>query len=172
MQLFKESNITTMFHHFGHPLIDRQDIINYLPHREPMILVDRLLSIIGETSIGELLIRPENPFVTDTGEMLLGGAVEHMAQTAGLGIAYQLEMASGPRDASKTGQGEFGFIVNIRSLQYERLPRLGETLITKARTMTHNGSHSTMSFSCYVGEKELITCTMGLMGPKDQNNKL
>lgn len=159
-----------MFHHYGHPLIDRQKVTDYLPHREPMIMIDRLLGIKDGVIMGELLIRPDNPFVTEAGEMLLGGAVEHMAQTAGLGTAYQLENKSGPRDASKTGQGEFGFIVNIRSIQYARLPRLGETLRTEAYTMTQNGSHSTMSFSCYVGEKQLITCTMGLMGPKDQNN--
>ncbi|SEP77358.1 hypothetical protein [Neolewinella agarilytica] len=160
-----------MFHHYGHPLIDRQEVTNYLPHREPMILVDRLLGIKGGTIVGELLIRPENPFVTDTGEMLLGGAIEHMAQSAGLGQAYKAASMSGPRDASKTGKGEFGFIVNIRSLQYERLPRLGETLRTEASTITQNGNHSTMSFFCYVGEQLLVSCTMGLMGPKDQNTK-
>lgn len=136
-----------------------------------MILVDRLLGIKGGIIIGELLIRPDNPFVTDTGKLLLGGAIEHMAQTAGLGQAYKAASVSGPRDASKTGEGEFGFIVNIRSLQYERLPRLGETLRTETSTITENGSYSTLSFFCYVGERLLISCTMGLMGPKDQNIK-
>lgn len=155
-----------MFHYHSHTLIDTGDVTKYLPHREPMIMVDRLLEVKNEISVGTLLIRPENPFVTQKGEMLIGGAIEHMAQSAGLGQAYQAEITSGSRDSSKTGQGEFGFIVNIRSLTYKRLPRLGETLRTEAKTETHYGNHSTMSFRCYAGQELLITCSMGLMAPE------
>lgn len=152
---------------YGHCLIDRHEVSHYLPHRAPMILVDRLLGIEAGVAIGEVLVRPDNPFVTAKGELLLGGAVEHMAQTAGLSQAYSSEQTAGPRDASLTGEGQFGFIVNIRSLKYQRLARLGETLRTEARTMTRNGSHSTMAFTCSVGDEQIIQCTMGLMAPKE-----
>jgi len=157
-----------MFHHYLQPLIDRQDIVKYLPHRPPMVMVDRLLSIKEGVIVGDFLVRSDNPFVTDTGKMLLGGVIEHMAQTAGLGHAYQSALTSGPRDASKTGQGEFGFIVNIRSLRYERLPRLGNRLYTEAKTITQHGSHSTVTFSCYVEGHPIINCSMGLISPKDK----
>ncbi len=158
-----------MLHHHAPPLIDRHEVTKYLPHREPMIMVDRLIGIVDGVTIGEFLVRPGNPFVTEWGDLLLGGAVEHMAQAAGLGQAYQWEAEAGPRDASQTGTGQFGFIVNIKSLQYKRLPRMGERIRTEARTITSNGSHSTVAFSCWVKNDEIITCTMGLMAPEEIN---
>jgi hypothetical protein len=132
-----------------------------------MILVDRLLAIVDGKTIGEYTVRPENPFVTSQGEMLLGGVVEHMAQTSGLGKAYESSLLSGDRDASQTGEGEFGFIVNIRSLRFIRLPRVGETIRTESFTVTNNGSHSTASFTCFVGKEQIVNCNMGLMAPEN-----
>ena len=156
-----------MLHQHGHPLIDRHEVTNYLPHRVPMIMIDRLIGIVAGVTIGELTVRPDNPFVTTKEELLIGGAVEHMAQTAGLGQAYQAEIEAGPRDASQTGEGQFGVIVHIRGLKYQRLPRLGETLRTEARTISQHGSHSTMAFTCSIGEESIIACTMGWMAPKE-----
>jgi len=149
------------------PLIDRNEVTNYLPHRAPMIMVDRLLAIVNGKTIGEFTIRPQNPFVNSQGEMVLGGVVEHMAQTSGLGQAYERSLLNGARDASLTEEGKFGFIVNIRGLKYNRLPRIGETLRTELFTLTHHGNHSTVSFTCFIGEEKIASCNMGLMAPEN-----
>lgn len=148
------------------PLIERSEVTHHLPHRAPMIMVDRLLAIVDGKTIGEFTIRPQNPFVNSCGEMALGGVVEHMAQSSGLGQAYESSLLNGARDASLTEEGEFGFIVNIRGLKFGRLPRVGETLRTESFTSTRNGNHSTASFTCFVGKEQIMSCTMGLMAPK------
>jgi acyl dehydratase len=131
-----------------------------------MILVDRLLAIVDGKTIGEFTIRPQNPFINSLGELLLGGVVEHMAQTSGLGQAYESSLLKGNRDASLTDDGEFGFIVNIRELKFSRLPRVGETIRTESFTATRHGNHSTASFTCFASGERIMTCTMGLMAPK------
>lgn len=148
------------------PLIDRHEVTDYLPHREPMVMVDRLLGIIDGKTIGEFTIRPQNPFVTLSEEMLLGGVVEHMAQVSGLGQACESVQAHGIRDASDTEEGKFGFIVNVRDLSFSRLPRTGETLRTEVFTTTYHGNHSTANFTCFVGKEQIASCNMGLMAPE------
>lgn len=155
-----------MLLHPHDPLIDSHEVTRYLPHRTPMILVDRLLAIVNGKTVGEFTVRSENPFVNSRGELLLGGVVEHMAQTSGLGLAYENSLSNGSRDASLTDEGEFGFIVNIRELKYLRLPRVGETIRTESFTATRHGNHSTASFTCFVDGEQIMTCTMGLMAPK------
>jgi predicted hotdog family 3-hydroxylacyl-ACP dehydratase len=154
-----------MLCHSVQPLIDRHEVSRYLPHRVPMILVDRLLTIVDGKTIGEFTVHSQNPFVNAHGEMVLGGVVEHMAQTSGLGQAYESSLLNGAREASLSEEGEFGFIINIRALKFSRLPHVGETIRTESFTATHHGNHSTASFTCFAGEEQIMTCIMGLMAP-------
>ncbi len=138
-------------------LITRQEVTDHIPHRAPMVLIDRLLSISGPTAVGDLQIRPDNPFLSAAGELSVGGLIEHMAQTIALEQGYAAR-AAGDREP------RFGFIVNVRNLRYCRLPRTGDRIETHAtRISPPSRDFSKVDFRCYHNQELIAECTMGLM---------
>ena len=63
-------------------------IVELVPHRPPMLLLDRVLSYDGECVVCETVLEPESPFV-DEGEVPAIVGIEYMAQTiaAGAGLS-------------------------------------------------------------------------------------
>ena len=70
------------------PISDPEIIEKLLPHRKPMIMVDRLHFFSEKKAISKLTIVKENIFVTN-GYFSETGLLEHMAQTAALHIGYK-----------------------------------------------------------------------------------
>jgi predicted hotdog family 3-hydroxylacyl-ACP dehydratase len=57
------------------------DIIDLLPQRAPMVMIDRLVSCEKQAAVGTLKIRDDNVFLHD-GKLIESGMIEAMAQTA------------------------------------------------------------------------------------------
>ncbi len=105
-----------------HPLPRGAAVLQYLPHRPPIVLVDELVASDGDTHATRLLVRDDNVFAED-GRLLEAGLIEHVAQSTALGTGYA---------AAGAGEGEppVGFIGAVSRLRIERLPRTGELLET------------------------------------------
>ena len=78
----------------GPALVDRGDrvttwppIVELVPHRPPMLLLDRVLAYDGECVTCETVLRPDSPFA-DQGHVPAVVGIEYMAQTiaAGAGL--------------------------------------------------------------------------------------
>ncbi len=69
------------------PIKDLAVIKQFLPHREPMVMVDGLLFYNEKKAISTLTILKENLFV-ENGYLAETGLIEHMAQTAALHVGY------------------------------------------------------------------------------------
>jgi len=65
-------------------------ILRYLPHRPPMLLVNRLIEISQNHSIAKVWIDEQAPFFTEIGVPAEIG-IEYMGQTAALIAGFQLE---------------------------------------------------------------------------------
>ena len=93
-----------------------------IPQRAPMLMVDRLLSYDPAASESELLIRPDNIFLSDV--LQTAGIVEHIAQTCAARIGYYNKYILHRPVV-------IGYIAAIRRLDVHRQPGVGEELLTQ-----------------------------------------
>ena len=81
-------------------------IVELVPHRPPMLLLDRVLSYDGECVVCETVLEHDSPFVEQGHVPALVG-IEYMAQTiaAGAGLSAREKEARRARWASCSGAG-------------------------------------------------------------------
>ena len=116
-------------------------IIELVPHRPPMLLLDRVLSYDGECVVCETVLGPQSPFA-DQGEVPAVVGIEYMAQAiaAGAGLSAREQ-----GDAS----GKMGFLLGCRSLSIAVDSfQIGDRLTIEARRTW--GEKELGSFACKV----------------------
>ena len=59
-----------------------RDIRELIPQRPPILLVDGLECVEGDTAIGTLVVRTDNCFTDEDGLLAEAGVIEHIAQSA------------------------------------------------------------------------------------------
>lgn len=101
------------------------NIHNYLPHREPMLMVDYILELTTEKAITSFKIAKDNIFVHNA-EFKEAGLIENLAQTCSP-IPGQ-SFFENPATDTKV----IGFITNIKNIEVFSLPKVGDTIISKA----------------------------------------
>jgi predicted hotdog family 3-hydroxylacyl-ACP dehydratase len=100
----------------------QQDILQFLPHRPPFVMIDNISAEPGQPVRSSFRIRPDNVLL-EAGFFSEGGLVENMAQTAGAAAGIQA-LASGKTPV-------LGYIGAVKDLMITELPRAGETLDTE-----------------------------------------
>ncbi len=101
-------------------------VAELLPQKYPFVMVDTLIHYT-ETSIQSgYTIRPANIFAEE-GVFLEGGIIEHMAQSVALHTGYQYFLKNEPAPV--------GYIGSINNVSIQRLPAVGETLITRVEIL-------------------------------------
>jgi predicted hotdog family 3-hydroxylacyl-ACP dehydratase len=98
------------------------EIVNYIPQRPPMVMIDKILSANDGTTRSGFTVTAECIFV-DKGVFTESGLVENMAQTAAAGVGYSCKKENKPVP--------IGFIASIKNLQVLQLPPLGTELETE-----------------------------------------
>ena len=125
------------------------DIKRYLPHREPMLMVDLILKMDDKNVETIFKIKADNIFVKNN---ILGeaGVIENMAQTCSSIVAkdYFLD------DNNQLIEGihVVGFISSIKTLKIHFLPKTGDTIISKATLISvfNSDSYSLCAMSCEI----------------------
>ncbi len=100
--------------------MSRVIVEDYIPQRQPMVMIGGLVSSSPETTTTSLLIDADNILVSQ-GHLSEAGLVENIAQTAAFHAGYN-------RDMSKPVQ--LGFIGALKDLKVHALPKVGEELNT------------------------------------------
>jgi predicted hotdog family 3-hydroxylacyl-ACP dehydratase len=102
-------------------IISKENILEYIPHRPPFLMVDSLSRITPEQFESEFFIMEDNMLVED-GFFQASGLIENIAQTcaAGFGILEQ------PGD----GVPKMGFIGAISKLEVFELPPVNSVITT------------------------------------------
>ncbi|MCL2160512.1 MAG: hotdog family protein [Betaproteobacteria bacterium] len=112
-------------------------IIDYLPHRPPMVLLDRLVEAGESRIVCEVTLQVDSPFCD--GAAVPGWVgIEYMAQTVGV--------LTGWRALAKHSPVKVGFLVGTRQYQ-SHVPQfhVGDTLrITAEEELTGNNSLAVM----------------------------
>jgi len=119
-------------------------IAEVVPHRPPMLLLDRVLAYDGERVICEVVLEPDSPFVEKTergAEVPAVVGIEYMAQTiaAGAGLSAR----------DKGEPARVGFLLGCRDLAIAVDSfRVGDRLTIEARRTW--GENELGSFACKV----------------------
>jgi 3-hydroxyacyl-[acyl-carrier-protein] dehydratase len=68
-------------------LVNREDIIKYIPQRWPMVMIDGLVDVSEVHAVTEFEIQPDNIFIRNK-ELSEPGLVENIAQTAAVQVGF------------------------------------------------------------------------------------
>jgi len=99
-----------------------ENIKKYIPQREPMIMVDRLISHQDRISVSGFEILADNVLV-DYGYFTEAGLLENMAQTAALSKGFET--------SEKGEEPPLGFIGAVKAFKVHQLPKVGQVLQTE-----------------------------------------
>lgn len=125
------------------------DALNeYLPHRAPMILLDRIISLNEEEAITEVNIRPDSEFCDG---VAVGGwvGIEYMAQTVGVLGGY-LSRQKG--EAIKTG-----LLLGARHYQCHCPVFLSGSVLRITARIELQAANGLWSFHCMIHDEKTAT---------------
>lgn len=97
------------------------EITRLIPQREPILMVDRLERVEGDSAGTLFCIREDNFFLEADGRLAEIGVIEHIAQSALFGYKAALAGVSEP---------EVRYIGEVKKFRCYRCPAVGETLHT------------------------------------------
>jgi predicted hotdog family 3-hydroxylacyl-ACP dehydratase len=137
------------------------DIRNYLPHREPMLMVDLILTIDAQSVETIFLIKEDNIFV-DKNTFIEAGLIENVAQTCSSIVAQKyFSTPNGEQNVSV-----IGFISTLKNLKIYELPKVNTSIITRATLVSKFAGDDytlcTMSCESFHEETQLLECEINL----------
>jgi predicted hotdog family 3-hydroxylacyl-ACP dehydratase len=133
------------------PIVDKEDILKYIPQRPPIVLISRIYHC-DETSITSGFdVSSEHIFVQN-GFLNESGLVENMAQTAAAMAGYSA--------VSKNQTPAVGFIGNIKDLVIHALPPEGQEIYTEVITKTQVMNVSIILAKVYNTDSVFAECEM------------
>jgi len=106
----------------------KEDLTRYIPQREPMMMIDRLVEADDDHAVTRFRILPDNVFVAE-GKFREPGLIENIAQTAAAQAGYLFIKNSLPVP--------IGYIAKINNLAIAELPLVGSEINTTIR-ITNN----------------------------------
>ncbi len=135
-------------------IVEAKDVTKYIPHRAPLVMVDKLYMCAEKMGIAGLKVRFNNVFVTEN-QLQEPGLIEHMAQTMALKMAYESSL--------KSTKKFMGFLVVVRGLNIQKLPWVGQEVITKGEAVSTHGGLSVARFSSYIKGQLIAEAEMRLL---------
>lgn len=142
--------------------LEKIDITNFLPHRAPFLLVDKVLSLDDKHVSTSFKIHKNCVFVENSVFSEVG-LVEFAAQTCSsiVGKSYFED-----DDLEGKGTKLIGFISSIKKVVIFSCPSVGTTIISKALLISRfdTDQYCICNLQCnvYDGEKELLSCQLNL----------
>ena len=127
------------------------NILDLIPQRAPIVMVDELLDVYGIVSRSRFTIREENIFV-DNGILSECGLIEHIAQSAAARVGYIFK--------SKNQPIPIGYIGSVNNFSISEHPRLGDTILTTIEVVQEAFNVTLIEAHCTVEEREIASCRM------------
>jgi len=136
---------------YDNVIADGKTILQFIPQRAPMVMVERLHKAEGGQTIGSLEIKSENIFCKD-GFLQEPGLIENIAQTAAVGVGF--EYRNEDKDVPT------GYIGAVQKLTIHKLPELGKIIYTEVN-VEHKVFNTTLINGKIMCNDELIAdCSM------------
>lgn len=132
-------------------IVSGKDICNYIPQREPIVMIDKFYGIEGNTSKTGLTVKSDCVLCAD-GCLTDGGLIEHIAQSGAMYIGYEA--------ISKGDKVPLGFIGSINKMAINRLPKADEEIFTTIVMEAKVGDISLVSATVQSGDETIATGKM------------
>lgn len=133
-------------------------ITDLIPQRAPIVMVDEFLSYDGERSTTALTVREDNIFV-DGGRMSECGLIEHVAQSAAARVGWECR---------EKGVGvPLGFIGSVNRFTAERLPLVGERIVTTVEVVQQVFAITLIQAECRIGDETVAQGRMKIFIKED-----
>lgn len=132
-------------------LIAGNEILEYIPQRHPVVMIDKLLYAGADKTISGLLIEKENIFFNN-GFLTESGLVENIAQTAAVGMGF--------RSRQEKKKVPVGFIASIKDLKIFQLPKVGDEIITEVVVTNQVMEVSIVKGIVFLNGEVLAECEM------------
>ena len=143
------------------PLYQGEKIKDLIPQREPMMMIDSYYGGNENEGVAGLTIKDNNTFC-ENGMLHEPGIVEHVAQTAAAFNGYNNRIS-----AQNGGEPHIGYIGDVKNCIINRLPNVGETIITHITLITRVLNVGLMTAETKVNDEVIATCQIKLFEKTD-----
>jgi 3-hydroxyacyl-[acyl-carrier-protein] dehydratase len=113
------------------PPLRIEDIHRLLPHRYPMVMIDRVLEVTADTVVAEKVVSANEPYLQGhfPGRPIMPGVllIEAIAQAAGVAVRLTRQ----PKDPSKKGVA----LVGVEKARFRRPVVPGDTVRIEVRLL-------------------------------------
>lgn len=143
---------------FSEPVVAGEAVLELIPQRSPIVMVDAFYGVDDVCSYSSLTIREDNLFF-DNGKFREPGIIEHVAQSAAARVGYVCRQENRPIPV--------GFIGQLKNFKIHALPSAGDKLCTTIKIESEFMGVSLVSATVYVGEQLLADCQMKIFIKED-----
>jgi len=105
-------------------LVERHDITQFIPQRDPIVMVHTLVGADEEQASTSFTIEPGNVFLSN-GYLAEPGLIENIAQTAAVQAGYHFTQQNMPVP--------IGYIAAVKNLKIVSLPKENSTIHTTVK---------------------------------------
>ena len=138
-------------------LVNREDVLKYIPQRMPIVVVHGLVEHSEKTSTSKFLVESDHLFVRD-GKLLESGLMENIAQTSALRSGYQFSLQI-PKDG-EAPEPPIGFIGALKNFVIKQLPEVGSELKTTVTVTYEVMGMQVVEASVEIGGTIIASCEM------------
>lgn len=141
-------------------MLENIEMTRLIPHREPLILLDKVISSDAEGIECQVEITPKS-FLCEDGRVPAYAGMEYIAQS--------IAAFSGVTNLDSGKDPEIGFLLGVRKFQ-STIPyfKLGDVLTVKSNVVFFEGSLGSFSGSIEVEGKTVITTNLSTFRPTKQ----
>ena len=138
-------------------LVGRQNVLNFIPQRPPIVVVHGLLSHSENTSTSVFQVEADHLFVRN-GKLLPSGLMENIAHTAALRSGYHFsQFADG---STEPQQPPIGFIGALKNFMFSDLPSVGSEIRTTVIVTHEVMGMQVVEGTVVCGKNQIASCEM------------
>lgn len=138
-------------------LATREEIVHYIPQRDPIVMVHELIEASEEHAVTRLYIDADNVFV-ENNFFREPGMVENIAQTAAVQVGYIFQRNRLPVP--------IGYIAGIKDLKIDAMPPVGSTITTTVKLLNQVLDVTLVEGTVRLGDQLLGRCEMRIFVKK------